>query len=119
MSPPFHFQYILTSLSFPFHRSLSSKRRFSDNALNSVTATLVAVVLTFLILVSPWELLKFSLQYVSPKKDYKLDVAVPLTNFLQVINFSFNFILYCVVNKSFRHTLRMLICLQPISNSYK
>ncbi|KAK7114490.1 hypothetical protein V1264_000545 [Littorina saxatilis] len=100
-------------------RSLSSKRRFSDNALNSVTATLVAVVLTFLILVSPWELLKFSLQYVSPKKDYKLDVAVPLTNFLQVINFSFNFILYCVVNKSFRHTLRMLICLQPISNSYK
>ncbi|XP_076449699.1 uncharacterized protein LOC143286048 [Babylonia areolata] len=97
-------------------RSLSSKRRSSDNALHSVTATLVAVVLTFLLLVSPWELLKFAMQYSSTPMDrYKMDIAVYLTNLLQVLNFSFNFVLYCLVNKSFRRTLRSIICPQFLS----
>ncbi|KAL8590272.1 hypothetical protein ACOMHN_006388 [Nucella lapillus] len=93
-------------------RSLSTKRRYSDNALHSVTATLVAVVLTFLVLVSPWELLKFGMQYSSTPMDrYKIDIAVYITNLMQVLNFSFNFVLYCLVNKSFRHTLRTIMCL--------
>ncbi|XP_025115633.1 uncharacterized protein LOC112576956 [Pomacea canaliculata] len=90
-------------------RSFKSRRRFSDNALNSVTATLVAVVLTFLILVSPWELLKFGLQHSSIDQN-KMDIALNLTNFMQVLNFSFNFVLYCLVNKSFRRTLRSICC---------
>ena len=103
-----------------FCRSMSSKRRFSDNALNSVTATLVAVVLTFLILVSPWELLKFGLQYSSSPMDrYKMDIALHLTNLMQVLNFSFNFVLYCVVNKSFRNTLWKLVCLRPVGKGVR
>ena len=101
-------------------RSLSAKRRSSDNALHSVTATLVAVVLTFLILVSPWELLKFAMQYSSPPMDRpKMDIALYLTNLMQVLNFSFNFVLYCLVNKSFRHTLRNIVCFQPISHQVR
>ena len=110
---------IFTS-SVMFYRSMSSKRRFSDNALNSVTATLVAVVLTFLILVSPWELLKFGLQYSSSPMDrYKMDIALHLTNLMQVLNFSFNFVLYCVVNKSFRNTLWKLVCLRPVGKGVR
>jgi hypothetical protein len=38
---------------------------------------------------------------------------------LQVLNFSFNFVLYCVVNKSFRHTLAKIVCLKPISGEVR
>ncbi|CAG5124829.1 unnamed protein product [Candidula unifasciata] len=86
-----------------------SQKRPSDSALNSVTATLVAVVLLFLILVSPSELMKFSVSYTSANKDQQLIVTY-VTNFMQVLNFSLNFVLYCAVNKSFRHTLRGLAC---------
>ncbi|KAL8589994.1 hypothetical protein ACOMHN_007019 [Nucella lapillus] len=96
--------------------SSNSKHRYSDTALNSVTATLVAVILTFLLLVSPWELLKFfMLASSSPMDATKMGIVHTLTNFMQVMNFSFNFVLYCLVNKSFRSSLRQIICCQPSS----
>ncbi|XP_035824692.1 uncharacterized protein LOC106011274 [Aplysia californica] len=85
------------------------KKRPSDSALNSVTATLVAVVILFLILVSPSELLKFSVGYALTDSHQK-KVVTYVTNFMQVLNFSLNFVLYCAVNKTFRHTLKGLIC---------
>ncbi|CAG5128466.1 unnamed protein product [Candidula unifasciata] len=87
----------------------ASRKRPSDSALNSVTATLIAVVLLFLILVSPSELMKFSVGYAPVDKENQLIVRY-VTNFMQVLNFSLNFVLYCAVNKTFRHTLRGLIC---------
>ncbi|XP_059164862.1 uncharacterized protein LOC131947641 [Physella acuta] len=85
------------------------RKRPSDSALNSVTATLVAVVLLFLILVSPSELLKFSMEYTNASHA-QMGVVKAVTNFMQVLNFSLNFVLYCAVNKTFRHTLHGLIC---------
>lgn len=82
------------------------KKRPSDSALNSVTATLVAVVILFLILVSPCEILKFSLSYTSAADEHRL--VTYITNFMQATNFSLNFLLYCAVNKSFRYTLKRL-----------
>lgn len=92
-------------------KKLSSgiKRRPSDSALNSVTATLVAVVLFFLVLVSPSELLKFSVAYTQAD-DLQKQTVKYVTNFMQVLNFSLNFVLYCTVNKAFRHTLHGLAC---------
>lgn len=86
-----------------------TRKRPSDSALNSVTATLVAVVLLFLVLVSPSELMKFTVGYTLVDRDYQLIVTY-ITNFMQVLNFSLNFVLYCAVNKAFRHTLHELIC---------
>ncbi|KAH9499785.1 hypothetical protein Btru_077826 [Bulinus truncatus] len=85
------------------------RKRPSDNALNSVTATLVAVILLFLILVSPSELLKFSVEHTSADESQK-KIVTSVTNFMQVLNFSLNFVLYCAVNKTFRHTLYGLVC---------
>ena len=89
-----------------------TRKRAADSALNSVTATLVAVVLLFLILVSPCELLKFVLEYaVSSVDKYKVKLVRSVTNFMQALNFSTNFVLYCAINKSFRQTLTKLVCL--------
>ncbi|GFN75187.1 FMRFamide receptor [Plakobranchus ocellatus] len=91
-------------------RGSSNKgRRPSDSALNSVTATLVAVVILFLVLVSPSELLKFSISYTGASACQER-IVLYVTNFMQVLNFSLNFVLYCAVNKTFRHTLHGLVC---------
>ena len=93
-----------------------TKKRSSDHALNTVTATLVAVVVLFLILVSPSEVLKFTyskLNEGSTKPNYTYKMILHITNFMQSLNFSFNFVLYCVVNKSFRDTLTGLFCFCP------
>ena len=87
----------------------SRGRRPSDSALNSVTATLVAVVIFFLVLVSPSELLKFSISYIGASACHE-QMVLYVTNFMQVLNFSLNFVLYCAVNKTFRHTLHGLVC---------
>ncbi|VDI78516.1 probable G-protein coupled receptor 139 [Mytilus edulis] len=94
-------------------RLIKPKRKQSDNALNSVTATLVAVVVLFLILVSPSEVLKFIYTKVTNEthgKNYTLLMIKHVTNFMQALNFSVNFVLYCAVNKSFRKTLKNLFC---------
>ncbi|XP_041375921.1 probable G-protein coupled receptor 139 [Gigantopelta aegis] len=89
-----------------------TRKRAADSALNSVTATLVAVVLLFLILVSPSELLKFVLEYATSSVDkYKVKLVRSVTNFMQALNFSTNFVLYCAINKSFRQTLTKIVCL--------
>ena len=98
-------------------RTISQHKRGSDSALNSVTATLVAVVVLFLILVSPSEVIKFIYAKIHPidrdaknKHYHYYQIILHVTNFMQSLNFSINFILYCAVNKSFRKTLRSLIC---------
>ncbi|XP_064610692.1 neurotensin receptor type 1-like [Liolophura sinensis] len=96
-------------------------RRRDDSALNSVTATLVAVVVLFLILVSPSEILKFATYYMGKfsNKNYTYLMIRDVTNFMQAVNFSVNFILYCAVNKSFRQTLASILCFCRMSVQIK
>ena len=75
-----------------------------------ITVTLIIIVMTYLILVSPSELLQF-LQSVLPEAQsngyfYPISFVLICTNILQALNFSFNFFLYCSVNAHFRRTLR-------------
>lgn len=95
------------------------KKRHSESALNSVTATLVAVVVLFLILVSPSEVLKFTYSKLNDGKagpNHTGKMITYVTNFMQALNFSINFVLYCAVNKSFRDTLASLFCFCSIRN---
>lgn len=90
-------------------QSVTHRRRHTDTALNSVTATLVSIVVMFLVLVSPSEILKFSFNLA--KVDSALSGVIrDVTNFMQALNFSANFILYCVMNKYFRETLAAMFC---------
>ena len=59
-----------------------------------------------LFLVSPSEILR----YINPYKSWgdTGHVVASITNVLQAINFAFNFILYCVVSATFRHTLKSM-----------
>ena len=100
--------------------SLKTKKRQSDNALNNVTATLVAVVVLFLILVSPSEVVKFiysQIQGQSPVGEHYKKIILHVTNFMQSLNFSVNFVLYCAVNKTFRSTLSSIFCYCTRSNT--
>ncbi|GAB1597437.1 pyrokinin-1 receptor-like [Argonauta hians] len=90
-------------------QSVTHRRRHTETALNSVTATLVSIVVMFLVLVSPSEILKFSF-YLSHVDSAVTNIIRDITNFMQALNFSANFILYCVMNKYFRETLVAMFC---------
>ena len=92
-------------------KSMKAKRRHTDNALNSVTATLVAVVVLFLIFVSPSEILKYIFLWSGGTKTHTYHIIRSITNLMQAINFSVNFLLYCAVNKSFRRSFRKIFCI--------
>ena len=105
-SPP----ELLSRHMTPQKRQMRARRRQTDNALNSVTATLVAVVVLFLILVSPSEILKFIYTNSAGNSTHTYDTIRHITNLMQAVNFSVNFLLYCAVNKSFRASLRAIFC---------
>lgn len=99
-------------------KSMKARRRHTDNALNSVTATLVAVVVLFLIFVSPSEILKFIFLWSGGTQTHTYTIIRSITNLMQAINFSVNFVLYCAVNKSFRRSFRKIFCICRTSNRF-
>lgn len=79
-----------------------------------LTPTLIAIVLMFIILVMPSEILKFLKTYIlKSKHNYQYIIyqtASIITNFFQAINFTINFVLYCVINVHFRETVKEFLC---------
>lgn len=100
----------LSRVTTPVKTQMRARRRHTDNALNSVTATLIAVVVLFLILVSPSEVLKFIYTISGGTNTHTYKIIRSITNLMQSINFSVNFVLYCAVNKSFRSSLAAIFC---------
>ena len=76
----------------------------NKNSSNRITLTLIALVLMFMLLVSPSELLHFWLQLTHDSFP-AFEMSMLFANVLQVINFALHFVLYCVVNVTFRRTL--------------
>ena len=69
-----------------------------------MTSVLVAVVIMYILLVSPAEIINFLRhQYMQDTELFNLAVAA--VNTLQAINFSINFVLYYIINKSFRKSI--------------
>ncbi len=75
----------------------------------SITPTLVVIVLMFLFLVTPGEILLFVLKFITMRTEYSA-LIIAITNLLNTLNFSVNFVCYCVVNVHFRSTLIDLMC---------
>ena len=97
---------------------LSRKLRIKNSKRNSnfkstydsqrrISITLIAIVVMFLITVCPSEILHFVADAV-PDREFQHENFLLITNLLQVVNFSANFVLYCAVNSYFRKMLRNL-----------
>ena len=76
-----------------------------------VTLTLVIIVLMLLFLVSPGEIIR----YLDPYKKWGDAgyVVASVLNVMQALNFALNFVLYCLVNPTFRTTFRSIILFCP------
>ena len=87
--------------------------RHKKGASNRLTRTLIAVIIMFIVLVYPSELIDF-FTHIAPLIDIKDNISVmigrTITNLIQVSNFSFNFILYCIMNTPFRKAFQDILC---------
>ncbi|CAH1779857.1 unnamed protein product [Owenia fusiformis] len=104
------------------HQSKINRKRLAANAQretssesessNRVTLTLVAIVVMFCVLVAPSEIIKHLAYIIANNLDenYTYLTIEVVTNLMQTINFSANFILYCIINRSFRRTMKHMFC---------
>jgi len=113
----FNFHLIVALRESSRIRSLYRVSSKVTTAGSRVTPTLVAIVCMLLALVSPSEMLQFYYYGVKNKVEM-FNLAIVITNILQTFNFSFNFVLYCIVNVHFRETWKELLhlstCRKPV-----
>jgi hypothetical protein len=83
-----------------------------------ITPTLVAIVCLLLILVSPSEFLHFYFFAIKGSSVEPFNLAIVVTNLLQSMNFSCNFVLYCLVNVHFRETCKDLVYCKACRRTY-
>ena len=80
---------------------------------NRITLTLIIIMMAFLFLVFPSEIMDLAHDHIN-KTSEQTEVLLTFrafANVLQIVNFSFNFILYCVINVHFwGMLLQMLPC---------
>lgn len=93
------------------HCSYSCDDSSSLSAHRKITISLVIIILFFFVFVSPSEITTF-MMYVTDQGSIKPQyrIASLITNFLQSINFSVNFILYYIIIAQFRKDLHEFMC---------
>jgi len=79
-----------------------------------ITPTVIGLIVLFTLLVGPSEILSLFRNYIltGHKTEASYDAyqsAIVVTNFLLLVNFSVNFVLYCIVNVQFRRTCSALL----------
>jgi hypothetical protein len=84
----------------------SATTQKAKNGSRKVTLTLVTIVFLYCLLVFPGEVLKF---LDHDEMDESTLVLQGVLNVLQSVNFAFNFVLYCLVNPTFRTTTKALL----------
>lgn len=89
-----------------------SARQSRKESRHRITPTLISLIVLFIVLVAPSEILRFFRQHVvSSSSLVAFQTWTDVFNFLPLINFAVNFVLYCVVNVHFRQTCRdVLLC---------
>lgn len=76
-----------------------------------INITLITIIIFFFILVAPSEISKFiSYMSTSNSKRFSYYLVSMITNALQCINFSVNFVLYYVIIAPFRKTIHEFVC---------
>ena len=95
------------------HQSYQYRKKFhfdpssSQDTNVTLTTTLIVIVVMFLILVAPSEIV-LHIASMLHSDNYRSIEAI--MNFMQSVNFSVNFILYCIISSYFRKTLRHIVC---------
>jgi len=81
-----------------------------DPSARRITLTLIVIIVFFVLLFVPAELLNFFMEHAVGDVHHTdvFNVAQAVGNLLQAVNFAVNFVLYCIVNKHFRHTMYRL-----------
>ena len=89
------------------HRQ-EGQRKFSDfNNQKFITVTLISIVFMYFVLVMPSELAHFYGEIAGQKYTGAYRLVLITSNLLQAVNFSMNFVLYCIVNQYFRKVIRL------------
>ena len=86
----------------------NNKKRSLHTSSTAVTLTLVIIVLVVVFFIAPAEVVR----YINPYTVWGFDgghKAAKTVNFLQILGFASNFVLYCVINGRFRQTLWNMI----------
>ena len=73
-----------------------------------ITYTLLAIVLLFFVCAFPSEVVQFYTEVNRPEYKGVFRFMLNFVNLLQAINFSANFVLYCLVNSYFRKALKQM-----------
>ena len=78
---------------------------------NRITLTLIVIMMAFLILVFPSEIMDVLGDHInkSSSQTEKFLTMRSFANVFQIINFAFNFVLYCIINVHFRGILLQLL----------
>lgn len=109
-------------LILALRQSMNMQRKYRVNRPKTdsghrITPTLIVIVILFMTLVVPSEIIKFVLFIfekqsikMSPTAQYAFRSAAIITNFMQLCNFAINFILYCILNVHFRNTVMYIFC---------
>ena len=94
--------------------SRSQSDQSSRTNKNIVTLTLSIIVVLYIVLVGPAEILTFWKPYIKSKYSFHVIVqysmAVAVCNMLQALNFAMNFVLYCIINVHFRKVMHNIVC---------
>ena len=95
-------------------RSMSSNSPYmpgsrGQESTQHITLTFVAIIIIYIILVTPSEIIGFLRKLIISNQNReereKYNLLVDIFNTLQAVNFSLNFIVYCIINRSFRQTV--------------
>ena len=89
---------------------LTTDRRIRTNIGNRITPTLMSIIIAYLLLMTPSEILDFifdSLGSLDNKTNIYI-LARSLTNILQVTNYAINFALHIGINRGYRRALRRI-----------
>ena len=115
-SPAALLMYCNWSLILALRRSRRMRRECrvqssASRASNRITLLLVVIVLLFIFLVFPAEIMDFCQAVMQSDLDrIRIFMVIRcVANFLQVVNFSCNFVLYCALNVHFRKTMKELL----------
>jgi hypothetical protein len=109
--------YFIKSL----HQSAKLQKRHSGTIAYSikcksiVTAMLCVIVVFYILLIGPAEVLDFLEPYIdessySMESYEKFNVVIHICNALQSLNFAINFILYVTINAVFRKVIKDILC---------
>ena len=97
--------------SYKFQKKFRNENQSRQNdAGQTLTITLVVIVVMFLILVAPSEVVMHAGQIAHKANNATFKTMEVILNFMQSINFSVNFVLYCIISPYFRRTLRYILC---------